>query len=65
MQTRKRYEKASVVLGGDIPSMLRKAKTVLSHKQYHELCIAVDDAVDYTTKKGMIIACLQAKNNNF
>ena len=65
MQTRKRYEKASVVLGGDIPSMLRKAKTFLSHKQYHELCIAVDDAVDYTTKKGMIIACLQAKNNNF
>ena len=65
MQTRKRYEKASVVLCGDIPSMLRKAKTVLSHKQYRELCITVDDAADYTTKKGMIIACLQAKKNNF
>ncbi len=64
MQTRKRYEKASVVLCGDIPSMLRKAKTVLSHKQYRELCIAVDDAADYTAKKGLISACLQAKKNN-
>ena len=64
MQTRKRYEKASVVLGGDIPSMLRKAKTVLSCKQYRELCTAVNEAADYTTKKGLIIACLQAKKNN-
>lgn len=65
MQTRKRYEKASVVLTGDIPSMLKKARTVLSHKQYRELCIAVDEAADYTTKKGLISACLQAKKNNF
>jgi len=64
MQTRKRYEKASVTLNGAVPSMLKRAKTVLSHKQYRELCIAVDDAADYTTKKGMIIACLQAKKNN-
>ena len=64
MQTRKRYEKASVVLSGDVPSMLKRAKTVLSHKQYRELCIAVDDAADYTTKKGLISACLQATKNN-
>lgn len=64
MQTRKRYEKASVVLNGDVPSMLKRAKTVISHKQYRELCIAVNNSADYTTKKGLIIACLQAKKNN-
>ena len=64
MQTRKRYEKASVVLSGDVPSMLKRAKTVISQKQYRELCIAVNEAADYTTKKGMISACLQAKKNN-
>lgn len=64
MQTRKRYEKASVKLSGDIPSMLKKARTVLSHKQYRELCIAANEAADYTTKKGLITACLQANKNN-
>ena len=64
MQTRKRYEKASVVLSGDVPSMLKRTKTVISHKQYRELCTAVNEAADYTTKKGLIIACLQAKKNN-
>ena len=65
MRTSKRYEKASVVLTGDVPSMLKRAKTVLSHKQYRELCNAVNDSADYTTKKGLINACLQAKKNNF
>ena len=65
MQTRKIYEKASVSLSGDIQNMLRKAKTVLSDRQYRELCIAVNEAADYTTKKGLMIACLQAKKNNF
>ncbi len=64
MQTRKRYEKSSVMLRGDIPSMLKRAKTVLSCKQYRELCIAVNEAADYNAKKGMISACLQARNNN-
>ncbi|MCR4862255.1 MAG: hypothetical protein K5884_06540 [Ruminococcus sp.] len=64
MQTRKRYEKTSVVISGDVPSMLKRAKTVISHKQYRELCTAVNEAADYTTKKGLIIACLQAKKNN-
>lgn len=64
MQTRKRYEKASVVLSGDVTSMLKRSKTVLSCKQYRELCIAVNEAADYTTKKGLISACLQAKKNN-
>ena len=65
MRTSKKYEKASVVLMGDIPSMLKRAKTVLSHKQYRELCASVNEAPDYTTKKGLMIACLQAKSNNF
>ena len=64
MQTRKRYEKASVTLNGTVPSMLKRAKTVRSCKQYRELCFAVNEAADYTTKKGMISACLQAKKNN-
>ena len=64
MQTRKRSEKARVTLNGTIPSMLKRAKTVLSCKQYRELCFAVNEAADYTTKKGMISACLQAKKNN-
>jgi hypothetical protein len=65
MRTSKRYEKANVVLNGDVQSMLKKAKTVLSHKQYHQLCTAVDNSADYTTKKGLINACLQVKKNNF
>ena len=48
MQTRKRYEKASVTLNGTVPSMLKRAKTVLSCKQYRELCFAVNEAADYT-----------------
>ncbi len=64
MQTRKRYEKASVTLSGNVPSMLKRAKKVLSCKQYRELCTAVNEAADYITKKGMISACLQAKKNN-
>ena len=50
MQTRKRYEKASVTLNGTVPSMLKRAKTVLSCKQYRELCFAVIEAAVYTTK---------------
>lgn len=65
MRTSKKYEKASVKLNGDIPTMLKKARTVLSDRQYRELCIAVNEAADYTTKKGLMIACLQAKKNNF
>ena len=65
MRTSKKYEKAMVILIGDIPEMLKRAKTVLSHKQYRELCASVNEAPDYITKKGLIIACLQAKNNSF
>ena len=64
MRTSKRYEKASVTLSGNVPSMLKRTKTVISHKQYRELCTAVNEAADYTAKKGMISACLQAKKNN-
>ena len=63
MQTRKRYEKASVTLNGDVPSMLKRVKTVLSCKQYRELCNSVNETAEYTVKKGLISACLQAKKN--
>jgi len=62
MQTRKRFEKSKVVVSGDVPTMLKKAKTVLSDRQYRELCDAVNNATDYNEKKGLIKACIQAKN---
>ena len=48
MRTSKKYEKSMVQLKGDIPSMLRKARTVLSDRQYRELCTAVNNADGYT-----------------
>ena len=62
MQTRKRYEKSKITISGDVPTMLKKAKTVLSYKQYHNLCRAVDETVSYTEKGELIKACIQAKN---
>ena len=62
MQTRKRYEKSKVIISGDVPTMLKKAKSALSDRQYRELCFAVNDAADYNEKKGLIKACIQAKN---
>ena len=65
MHTPKKYVKTNAKLNGNIPSMLKRTRTVLSHRQYRELCTAVDNAEDYTTKKGLIVACLQARENNF
>ncbi len=62
MYTRKRFEKSKVVASGNVPTMLKKAKTVLSDRQYRDLCHAVNDAADYNEKKGLIKACIQAKN---
>ncbi len=62
MQTRKRYEKSKVIVSGNVTTMLKKAKSVLSDRQYRELCHAVNDAADYNKKKGLIKACIQAKN---
>ncbi len=62
MQTRKRYEKSKVTISGDVPAMLKKAKSVLSDRQYHELCHSVNNAANYNEKKGLIKACIQAKN---
>ena len=62
MQTRKRYEKSKVTISGDVPTMLKRAKSVLSDRQYRELCCAVNDAADYNEKKGLIKACIQVKN---
>lgn len=62
MQTRKRFEKSKVIISGDVPAMLKKAKSVLSDRQYRELCSSVHEAADYNEKKGLIKACIQVKN---
>lgn len=62
MQTRKRFEKSKVIISGDVPAMLKKAKSVLSDRQYRDLCHAVNNAAGYNEKKGLIKACIQAKN---
>lgn len=62
MQTRKRFEKSKVIISGDVPVMLKKVKSVLSDRQYRELCSSVNEAADYNEKKGLIKACIQAKN---
>ncbi len=62
MQTRKRYEKSKVTISGNVTTMLKKAKSVLSDRQYRELCSSVNEAADYNEKKGLIKACIQAKN---
>ncbi len=62
MQTRKRYEKSKIIVSGDVPTMLKKAKSVLSDRQYRELCSSVNEAADYNEKKGLIKACIQVKN---
>ena len=62
MQTRKRYEKSKVIISGNVSTMLKKAKSVLSDRQYRELCYAVNNAADYNEKKGLIKACIQVKN---
>lgn len=62
MQTRKKYEKSRITISGDVPAMLKKAKSVLSDKQYRELCRLVNDAENYNEKKGLIKTCIQAKN---
>ena len=64
MRSGRLNEGSPIQLGGDIPSMLKKVKKELSHRKYRELCAAVNNAEDYTTKKGLITACLKAKKNN-
>lgn len=61
MQKRKK-RKNDIVLCGSVPAMLKKAKTVLSEKQYRELCRVVDKTADYTEKGELIKACVQVKN---
>ncbi len=62
METRKRFVKSKVIISGDVTTMRKKAKSVLSHRQYRELCHAVNNVADYNEKKGLIKACIQAKN---
>lgn len=65
MQTRKRFEKSKVIISGNVPTMLKRAKTVLSDRQYRKLCIAINEAADYNEKKGLIKACIQGKKIRF
>lgn len=62
MTKRKKYDKMNVSLSGSIPSMLKKSKSVLSERQYRELCRAVNEKDGYNEKKGLIKACIKAKN---
>ncbi len=62
MQKRKRFEKSNVIISGDVTTMLKKAKSVLSDRQYRDLCHAVNNAANYNEKKGLIKACIQARN---
>ena len=62
MPKRKKYDKMSISLTGNIPAMLKKSKSVLSERQYRELCRVVNETDGYNEKKGLIKACIQAKN---
>ena len=42
-----------------IPVMLRSTKALLSHKQYKNLCIAVNEAEGYHEKKKVIFRCIE------
>lgn len=42
-----------------IPVMLRSTKALLSHKQYKNLCIAVNEAEGYHEKKNVIFRCIE------
>ena len=42
-----------------IPVMLRGTKALLSHKQYKNLCIAVNEAEGYHEKKNVIFRCIE------
>jgi len=39
--------------------MLRSTKALLSHKQYKNLCIAVNEAEGYHEKKKVIFRCIE------
>ena len=62
MQTRKRFEKSKVIISGDVSTMLKKAKSVLSDKHYRERCRSINYAEYSKEKKGVVKACIQAKN---
>lgn len=47
--------------GESIPELLHSAKTVLSEKQYRELCAAVNEVSGYPAKRELIFAAVQAR----
>lgn len=47
--------------GETISELLHSAKTVLSGRQYHELCAAVNETGCYRAKRGLIFAAVQSR----
>ena len=47
--------------GETIPELLHAAKTVLSDRQYRELCAAVNETAGYANKRGLIFAAVQSR----
>ncbi|MBP0972771.1 MAG: hypothetical protein J5851_02560 [Oscillospiraceae bacterium] len=47
--------------GETIPELLHAVKMVLSDRQYHELCAAVNETAGYVNKRGLIFAAVQSR----
>lgn len=60
MQTSRSKTKNRYVFSeSSIPVMLRSTKALLSHKQYKNLCSAVNEAEGYHEKKEVIFRCIE------
>lgn len=60
MQTSRSKTKNRYVFSeSSIPVMLRSTKALLSHKQYKNLCNAVNEAESYHEKKEVIFRCIE------
>ena len=60
-RTRNQNREDFRLTGESIPELLHSAKTVLSEKQYRELCAAVNEVSSYPAKKELIFAAAKAK----
>ena len=62
MHRKRNQNRGSFQLHGEtIPELLHAAKTVLSGRQYRELCAAVNETEGYADKKGLILAAVQSR----
>ena len=60
-RTRNQKRGAFQLHGETISELLHSAKTVLSGRQYRELCAAVNDTEGYANKRGLIFAAVQSR----